>query len=463
MRGAMAPGDVVPANTDPRGLVDAANDGRPPDLRTRLVERFIAFNTWPASRKLALLTGPVLLAHLVGSTVAHFGFDASANIDLARLDTFLGWWSGAVAGFFALSLWLVYTARDWRAVPYAWVAVYSLFIVWMLHLFGTMSSPHMLWYPAVITLWAIYFDERVGVFSAAYLFVWIVLVGVLEVQGVIDYAPLLLDRTVDAQRNLGWLSAHVLVTVVLLSLSFLLQWLALSVRRVQETRLRQANALLDRSMRLIRRYVPTQIADDILAGGAQATGDNERRRLTIFFSDLVGFTEIAERLDPEDLSRIINEYFSEMTAIAERNGGTVDELSGDAILVLFGAPRFTNDRDHALRSVRTALQMQEAVRVLNARWAADGIDVAFCVRMGINSGVVTIGHFGSPDRMKYTALGTHVNVAARLQAICEPAQILISQATWLLVNDRMECASRGDVQLKGLQRPVTTYQVIGPH
>jgi len=452
----------VPVSTDPRRLPGAANDTRPPDLRTQLVERFIAFNTWPASRKLALLTGPVLLAHLVGSTVAHFGFDASANIDLARLDAFLGWWSGAVAVFFGVSLGLVHTGRNWPAIPYAWVAVYSLFIVWMLHLFGTMSSPHMLWYPAVITLWAIYFDERVGVFSAAYLFVLIVLVGVLEVQGVIAYAPLLLDRTVDAQRNLGWLSAHVLVTVVLLSLSFLLQWLALSVRQVQETRLREANVLLDQSMRLIRRYVPTQIADDILAGQGQVTGGNERRRLTIFFSDLVGFTEIAERLDPEDLSRIINEYFSEMTAIAQRNGGTVDELSGDAILVLFGAPRFTDDRDHALRCARMALQMQDAVKVLNARWAADGIDVAFSVRMGINSGVVTIGHFGSPDRMKYTALGTHVNVAARLQAICQPGQVLVSQASWLLMNDRIDCFPCGEVQLKGLQRPVTVHQVIGP-
>jgi len=431
----------------------------PVGLRVRLVERFLQFNTWPASRKLALLTGPVLIAHLVGSTVAHFGFDASANIDLARLDAFLAVWSAAVAAFFVLSLWRVRVRRDWPALPYAWVSVYSLFVAWMLHLFGTMSSPHMLWYPAVITLWSIYFDERVGVFSALYLFVLIVLTGLLEVQGVLDYAPLLLDRTVDAQRNLGWLSAHVLVTIVLLSLSFLLQWLALSVRRVQETRLRDANVLLDQSMRLIRRYVPSQIADDILAGEAQATGVNERRRLTIFFSDLVGFTEIAERLDPEDLSRIINEYFSEMTAIAQRNGGTVDELSGDAILVLFGAPRFTDDRDHALRSARTALEMQQAVDVLNARWAADGIDVVFRVRMGINSGMVTIGHFGSPDRMKYTALGTHVNVAARIQAVCEPGQVLISQATWLLVNDQIDCRPCGEVQLKGIQRPVTIYQL----
>ncbi len=402
----------------------------------------------------------MLLAHLVGSTVAHFGFHASANIDLARLDLFLALWSATVAGFFVLSLSMSLSGREGRFTAYAWVAVYSLFIVWMLHLFGTMSSPHLLWYPAVISLWAIYFDERVGVFSAAYLFVLIIIVCGLEMAGVLSYAPLLIERTVDAQRNLGWVGAHVLVTVVLLSLSFLLQWLALSVRRLQETRLRLANAMLDRSTQLIRRYVPTQIADEILAGKQQAAGRNERRPLTIFFSDIVGFTQIAERLPPEDLARIINEYFSEMTAIAQCHGGTVDELSGDAILVLFGAPSFTDDRDHALRAAAMAIEMQVAAEVLNLRWVDAGIDVAFQIRMGINSGVVTIGHFGSPDRMKYTALGTHVNLAARLQARCTPGKILVSHSTRDWIHDRIACAPRGEMQFKGLSKPVLTYEVI---
>lgn len=429
-------------------------------LRLRLVERFLQFNAWPASHKTALLTGPVLVAHLIGSTIAHVGYDASANIDLAGLDRFLALWSAVVAAFFVLSGAMVLLSREGRWLPYAWVGVYSLFIAAMFHLFGTMSTPHMLWYPAVISLWAIYFDERVGAFSAVYLFVLIVGLSVLEVSGRLPYAPLLIDRAVDAHRNAAWFAAHVLVSVVLLSVSFALQWLALSVRRVQEQRLRQANALLDQRTGLIRRYVPAQIADEILAGRQVAGGPLERRSLSVFFSGLQGFTEIAERLDPEDLSQVINEYFTEMTAIAKRHGGTVDELSGDSILVLFGAPQFSGERDQALRAARMALEMQAAVRDLNARWFAAGIDVVFRVRMGIDSGMVTVGHFGSQDRLKYTALGTHVNLAAQLEAGCRPGQVLVSHATRHWIHDTIECRPMGEVQYKGPNRPVRTYELV---
>lgn len=128
----------------------------------------------------------------------------------------------------------------------------------------------------------------------------------------------------------------------------------------------EAHQQLERSSRLIRRYVPSQIADAILSGGEQVADKHERRKLTIFFSDLVGFTEIAEELEPEDLSRVLNEYFSEMTAIAQKHGGTVDELSGDAILIFFGAPVATDDKDHALRATRMAVEMQQAMDGLNA-------------------------------------------------------------------------------------------------
>jgi class 3 adenylate cyclase len=434
--------------------------GSPSARREWLVEQFLRFHVWPASRKVALLTGPVLVAHVVGSAVAHLGYHASANIDLALLDRFMFTWAGVVAAFFAVSLSLSLAGREGRWLPYAWVTGYAPFIVGMLHLFGTMSTPHMLWYPAVITLWAIYFDERVGVFSAAYLFVLIGSVGALEVMGMLPYAPLMTERSLDAQHSPGWFAAHVLVTVILLSLSFTLQWLAISVRRVQEARLQRANALLDERSRLIRRYLPSQIADDILAGRPLERG-HERRALTVFFSDLVGFTEIAERLNPSDLSRVINEYFYEMTTIAQQHGGTVDELSGDAILILFGAPHFSDERDHALRAARMAQQMQRTVAKLNAHWAEDRIDVLFRVRMGINSGVVTIGHFGSPDRMKYTALGTHVNLAARLQAGCTPGKILVSRSTFELIQDQIACVPVGEAQYKGLSQPVMTYE-LGP-
>ena len=148
-----------------------------------------------------------------------------------------------------------------------------------------------------------------------------------------------------------------------------------------------------------------------------------------------------------------------MTTIAHKHGGTVDELSGDAILIFFGAPNATNDKEHALRAVKMALEMQKSVDVLNHKWRAAGITEMLYVRMAINTGVVTIGNFGSPDRMKYAALGKHVNVAARLQSHCEPGKILMSQSTWLLINDQLECSPKGELQLKGIRKPVMSYEL----
>ncbi len=224
-------------------------------------------------------------------------------------------------------------------------------------------------------------------------------------------------------------------------------------------RLREREDRLGRAGLAIGRYVPAQVAEAILEGRDELVNTHARRKLTIFFSDLVGFTEIAERMEPEDLSRLLNEYFTEMTAIAERHNGTVDELIGDAVLILFGAPQATSDADHALRSVRMAIEMQQSVDRLNSRWRDAGIDETFRVRMGINTGVVTIGNFGSAGRVKYTALGKHVNLAARLQASCEPGKILLSQTTWLLVRDQIQCVQKDEVQLKGIQRPVQTHEV----
>ena len=151
--------------------------------------------------------------------------------------------------------------------------------------------------------------------------------------------------------------------------------------------------------------------------------------MTIFFSDLVGFTDLSDELEPEDLATVLHDYFTEMAAIARKHGGTVDDLIGDAVLVLFGAPDFTDDRDQALRAVRMAVEMQEAMVPLNQRWEAAGIPETLRVRMGINTGVVTVGNFGSAERTKYTALGKQVNIAARIQSQCEPGKVLLGHTT----------------------------------
>ena len=270
---------------------------------------------------------------------------------------------------------------------------------------------------------------------------------------VIPYAPVFSGSPVE---NKVLSNGFVMFAVWLLVVACVLGWVAF----VFLHRLRDRELALSRAGALISRYVPAQVATAIMAGRDETVNSHVRRRLTLFFSDLVSFTEIAERLDPEDLSRVLNEYFSEMTAIAQRYDGTLDELTGDAILIFFGAPDATTDADHAARAVRMAVEMQQAIESLNARWRAAGIAETFRARMGIDTGHATVGNFGSAGRMKYAVLGRHVNLAARLQAQCEPGRILLSHSTWLLVQDQVRCEPRGEIELRGIPRPVQTYEVV---
>lgn len=213
---------------------------------------------------------------------------------------------------------------------------------------------------------------------------------------------------------------------------------------------------------VISRYVASQLAEQIREGNHHALERHERRRLTLFFSDIQEFATIADLVEPEDLSRQLNEYLAEMTAIAERHGATIDKFVGDAIMIFFGAPAATGDRDQALRATRMAIEMQQRLAFLRRQWLRDGAERVFHVRMGINTGQASVGAFGSPSRLEYTAIGRQVNLAARLQAQCEPDRILLSHSTFTLVRDEIPCESKGEISVKGFHQPVKVYEVIPP-
>lgn len=156
---------------------------------------------------------------------------------------------------------------------------------------------------------------------------------------------------------------------------------------------------------------------------------------------------------------MLNEYLSEMTAIGKQYDATIDKFVGDAIMIFFGAPTATTDRDHALRAVRMAIAMQHRLRDLRHKWLADGFEHPFHIRIGINTGQASIGNFGSEQRMDYTAIGRQVNLAARLQTSCEPDGILLSHSTWVLVREEIPCEPKGELQVKGFQQPVSVYAV----
>jgi class 3 adenylate cyclase len=277
--------------------------------------------------------------------------------------------------------------------------------------------------------------------------------SVTDQVGLLPYAPVFRTAPFENGRlDRFWLI--LIGTSSLAAMSMFMIFVYVVIRRWQdrEQKLARAHAI-------IARYVPSQVALQIHEGQYSALERHVRRKVTVLFADLQGFAAIADTVDPEDLSTLLNAYLAEMSAIGERHGGTIDKFVGDAIMVYFGAPVATNDRDHASRAVRTAIDMQRRLVTLREQWEQDGFEFPVHVRIGINTGHATIGAFGSAGRMDYTAIGRHVNLASRIQAHCEPDQIFLTRATWLLVRDHVGCDPVGEIQVKGFQHPISTYRV----
>ena len=219
--------------------------------------------------------------------------------------------------------------------------------------------------------------------------------------------------------------------------------------------------LEDLSLKLAR-YLPQQVYQSIFEGRQDARIGCSRKKLTVFFSDIVGFVNETEGIEPEDFTFILNGYLNRMAQVVSKHGGTLDKFIGDAVLVFFGDPESNGVAEDAAACVWMALEMKEAIVELNREWLAKGIRQGFEVRMGISTGFATVGNFGSDERMDYTIIGKQVNLANRLQAAAQPGEILIGQETWLLVRDVFRCVAKKPVQAKGFERPIQTYAVMGP-
>jgi class 3 adenylate cyclase len=209
----------------------------------------------------------------------------------------------------------------------------------------------------------------------------------------------------------------------------------------------------------ISRYISPQVYKSIFSGQKDVTIHTERKKLTIFFSDIQNFTATTERLQPELITHLLNEYFTEMSAIAHEHGGTIDKFIGDAMLIFFGDPETKGDRQDAQDCLRMAWRMQRRLTELNAKWRTEGIEEPFKARIGINSGYCNVGNFGSSDRMDYTIIGAEANLAARLQSIADPGGIAISYETFALVSDIITSHPLAPITMKGISREVVPYAV----
>lgn len=223
--------------------------------------------------------------------------------------------------------------------------------------------------------------------------------------------------------------------------------------------LQQQEEHFQTSRKLIK-YLPPQVWESIFTGKRDARLQTQRKKLTIFFSDIKDFTETSDEMPPDALTEMLNTYFEHMSRIALRYGGTIDKFIGDAILIFYGDPTSRGAKEDALACVSMAIEMRREMQILRQKWQSMGIERPLHIRMGVTTGYCHVGNFGSESRMSYTIIGRDANLAARLQSVASPDEILISHDTYMLVRDRILCKEKGAVTLRGIAKPVQVWEVV---
>ncbi len=417
-----------------------------------LIDRFIGFKEWPTSRKTVLLMGLVFVLHVLLLPLFIYG---SQSLEMVNADLLMQLFVAPVAitaMLVAVSLRPALRNEDARWTAYVMLVFYGSWIAALVMGMGLWSNVLETWVLGAVFLVALWYDARFGVVSMIFGLVWTAVIVALVFTDVLPYAPVFIDRSLDAQVNPLWTAMIMVPFLVMFVFCFSMAVLTMVARSRQDAYLAQAQAL-------IRRYLPSHLAERIEAGEHEAEARPVRQKLTIFFSDIVGFTEASDELDPEELADVLNEYLSEMAEIAEQHNASINHLAGDGIMLLFGAPNFTSDKEHARQAVRMAVDMQMRLKRMKQRWLEHGMRTPVQVRIGLNTGYVSVGDFGSAGRKIYTAIGMQANVAARIQAECEPGKVLMSESTWALVKEEIPCRAKGELKLKGVHYPVPIYEV----
>ena len=222
-----------------------------------------------------------------------------------------------------------------------------------------------------------------------------------------------------------------------------------------EKRVAEQVAELERVSRLKRFFSP-QLADAIVAGGAEDPLRPHRREISVVFLDLRGFTAFAETSEPEEVSEVLEAYHAEVGRLILAHEGTLERFTGDGMMIFFNDPvPVANPEERALRM---ADAMRARIRVLGAEWRRRGYDLD--LGMGIAKGYATIGAIGFEGRRDYAAIGSVTNLAFRLCAEASPGQILVSQRIYAAVPDLVDAKEVGPLQLKGFHRPIVAYEVV---
>lgn len=209
-------------------------------------------------------------------------------------------------------------------------------------------------------------------------------------------------------------------------------------------------------------YISKNVMEEILKDPARLKLGGERKELSVLFADVRGFTGYSEHRQPEEVVAILNEYLDKMTKVILKHNGTLDKYVGDAIMAIFGAPATTAQTGHAQKAVTVALEMIEELKVLQEKWRSEGKE-PLDIGIGINTGIMLVGNMGSAERMDYTVIGDAVNLAARIESLTRTYNnhIMISEFTYEKVRDLLEVKPLEAIKVKGKEKPVMMYEVLG--
>jgi adenylate cyclase len=208
--------------------------------------------------------------------------------------------------------------------------------------------------------------------------------------------------------------------------------------------------------RTLEAYFPPLVVKKIIANPEIIGSGGQKKELTILFSDIKDFTRYTSSMGPDQVQKLLNEYFEAMTEIVFQYKGTVDKFMGDGMMVFFGDPE--PQSDHALLCVRAAIDMQKKVREIRAKWEKHG-GMPIQIRIGINTDTVVVGNMGSSKRLSYTVLGAPVNLAQRLESNAPAGGILISQRTYDLIKEHITAFPLGRIEVKGFEESISVYEV----
>ncbi len=225
---------------------------------------------------------------------------------------------------------------------------------------------------------------------------------------------------------------------------------------IENARLYESVAEETKNRMNLQRYLSPNVVDDIINKKTDLVLGGERIECSILFADICEFTSMSEKLPPEDIVKMLNEYFSAMIKIIFENHGTIDKFIGDSIMAIFGAPLF--NPQSAQDAVKSSFDIIKKLEELKKKWELEG-KPSFDIRLGINTGEVIAGNIGSPERMDYTVIGDNVNLAARLQSEARPMTVLISDSTYAKIQNIITAKQMKPINVKGKSKSIQTYEV----